>query len=307
MASSGFPTYCYDVAAHAYDALGDLHIPGVRPARAGRAQPWGSNASFSGKERDSETGLDYFGARYFSGAQGRFTSSDPFNIILQAQDRDEFNEYISNPQNWNRYVYTWNNPLQFVDPNGERVYIVAYTTGNDSGDDEYRKIAQTLGKEIENSKGFDKENDTVLVQGVKTKGDLKELLDFANSVENPFGKVEQLSIVSHAGPGDGPIFQHGTPQQDQYFDRGEIRGLHVNWSATASACLYSCRAGMGFAQEFADLQGVRTGAFDGFGRIVGYRNGTWPLNKGYLFRLNPGPLYMEGTRTPQLKWFNPRR
>lgn len=34
---------------------------------------------FTGKERDAETGLDYFGARYFSGAQGRFTSPDkPF-------------------------------------------------------------------------------------------------------------------------------------------------------------------------------------------------------------------------------------
>jgi len=30
-------------------------------------------AKFTGKERDAETGLDYFGARYFSGAQGRFT------------------------------------------------------------------------------------------------------------------------------------------------------------------------------------------------------------------------------------------
>ena len=30
---------------------------------------------FTGKERDAETGLDYFGARYFAGAQARFTSS----------------------------------------------------------------------------------------------------------------------------------------------------------------------------------------------------------------------------------------
>jgi RHS repeat-associated protein len=30
----------------------------------------------TGKERDAETGLDYFGARYFSGAQGRFSSPD---------------------------------------------------------------------------------------------------------------------------------------------------------------------------------------------------------------------------------------
>jgi RHS repeat-associated protein len=33
-------------------------------------------AHFTGKERDAETGLDFFGARYFSGAEGRFTSPD---------------------------------------------------------------------------------------------------------------------------------------------------------------------------------------------------------------------------------------
>ena len=32
---------------------------------------------FTGKERDAESGLDFFGARYVSGAQGRFTSPDP--------------------------------------------------------------------------------------------------------------------------------------------------------------------------------------------------------------------------------------
>jgi RHS repeat-associated protein len=35
---------------------------------------------FTGKERDAESGLDYFGARYFVAAQGRFTSTDPLNI-----------------------------------------------------------------------------------------------------------------------------------------------------------------------------------------------------------------------------------
>ena len=39
----------------------------------------GPAQKFTGKERDNESGLDYFGARYFSGAGGRFTSADaPF-------------------------------------------------------------------------------------------------------------------------------------------------------------------------------------------------------------------------------------
>jgi RHS repeat-associated protein len=66
---------------------------------------------FTGKERDAETGLDYFGARYFSGAQGRFTTADPLMASARA----------SNPQTWNRYAYTLNNPLRFVDPDGLEV------------------------------------------------------------------------------------------------------------------------------------------------------------------------------------------
>lgn len=64
---------------------------------------------FTGKERDAETGLDYFGARYFSGAQGRFTSPDP----------KMFPNAIYDPQSWNKYSYTRNNPLRYVDPDGE--------------------------------------------------------------------------------------------------------------------------------------------------------------------------------------------
>jgi RHS repeat-associated protein len=63
---------------------------------------------FTGKERDVETGLDYFLARYYSGAQGRFMRpDDPFV--------DQFPE---DPQSWNLYAYTRNNPLRFVDPTG---------------------------------------------------------------------------------------------------------------------------------------------------------------------------------------------
>ncbi len=62
--------------------------------------PGGVAQRFTGKERDAETGLDYFGARYMS-AQGRFTSPDkPF------ADQTPFD-----PQSWNLYSYTRNNPL----------------------------------------------------------------------------------------------------------------------------------------------------------------------------------------------------
>lgn len=63
---------------------------------------------FTGKERDTETGLDYFGARYMSAAQGRFTSPDAPLIDQSPHD----------PQSWNLYAYGRNNPLKFTDPTG---------------------------------------------------------------------------------------------------------------------------------------------------------------------------------------------
>jgi RHS repeat-associated protein len=78
---------------------------------------------FTGKERHSEIGLDYFGARYFPGAQGRFTSPDPINVTPVR---------MLDPQRFNLYGYARNNPLRFVDPDGRDVDLA-----NDS--EAYRK------------------------------------------------------------------------------------------------------------------------------------------------------------------------
>jgi RHS repeat-associated protein len=67
---------------------------------------------FTGKERDSESNLDNFGARYYGSALGRFTSIDPKNITGQR---------LRDPQQWNMYSHTRNNPLVFVDPDGKEI------------------------------------------------------------------------------------------------------------------------------------------------------------------------------------------
>ncbi|MGH9853263.1 MAG: RHS repeat-associated core domain-containing protein, partial [Blastocatellia bacterium] len=68
----------------------------------------GIRKKFTSKERDDETGLDYFGARHYSSIQGRFTSADlPVVDLVPA-----------NPQSMNRYAYVRNNPCSNIDPNG---------------------------------------------------------------------------------------------------------------------------------------------------------------------------------------------
>jgi RHS repeat-associated protein len=76
-------------------------------------------SQFTGKERDAETGLDYFGGRYFSGAEGRFISPDPKASSARLYD----------PQRWNRYTYALNNPLYYIDPDGEEVRVYTERLG----------------------------------------------------------------------------------------------------------------------------------------------------------------------------------
>jgi RHS repeat-associated protein len=83
----------------------------------------GTTHKFTGKERDSESGLDNFGARYDSSSMGRFMSPDPENVGAS----------LDAPQSWNAYSYVLNNPLNFVDPTGLDCIYVDNDTGKQTG------------------------------------------------------------------------------------------------------------------------------------------------------------------------------
>jgi RHS repeat-associated protein len=69
---------------------------------------------FTGKERDAESNLDNFGARYFGSSLGRFMRPDP----------DNAGAIPDSPQTWNAYSYVANSPLNAVDSNGlDCVYV----------------------------------------------------------------------------------------------------------------------------------------------------------------------------------------
>ncbi len=91
-------------------------IDGVYPDFIGN--PWGhiarywsetsSKYKFTGKERDNETGYDYFGARYYDARLGRWGQTEPI-----------YDKYLS----FSPYVYATNNPLLLKDINGEDVIV----------------------------------------------------------------------------------------------------------------------------------------------------------------------------------------
>jgi RHS repeat-associated protein len=72
-----------------------------------------NNTFYTGKERDAESGLDYFGARYYGSTMGRWMSPDWANNP-QAVPYATY----ANPQSLNLYNYIRNNPLSGVDTDG---------------------------------------------------------------------------------------------------------------------------------------------------------------------------------------------
>jgi RHS repeat-associated protein len=67
----------------------------------------------TGKERDAESGNDYFGARYYASSMGRFMSPD-----WSAQEEPVPYAKLENPQSLNLYSYVYNNPLARGDADG---------------------------------------------------------------------------------------------------------------------------------------------------------------------------------------------
>jgi RHS repeat-associated protein len=98
----------------------------------------GTTHKFTGKERDSESGLDHLQFRKFSSAMGRFMSPDPAGMM--AVD-------IGSPQTLNRYSYVLNNPLTFTDPFGlDCAYLNSSGTGIEKGGIDQNSSAGECGK-----------------------------------------------------------------------------------------------------------------------------------------------------------------
>ncbi|MFA6937493.1 MAG: RHS repeat-associated core domain-containing protein [Treponema sp.] len=111
-----------------YTPYGELWVEKVRHGFEGVAY------RFTGKEMDSETGLYYYGARYMDPKYSRWLSTDPAlgDYIPQAPTDDEAKKHnqslpgmggVFNTINCDLYHYAGNNPVKYVDPDGNEIDI----------------------------------------------------------------------------------------------------------------------------------------------------------------------------------------
>jgi RHS repeat-associated protein len=121
---ASFDTTGYGLHFYLTDALGSRRVqtdPAGIPEQTCQSLPFGDQLyctgspafptehHFTGKERDAESGLDYFGARYYASSMGRFSSPDPSGLFFADPTL---------PQSLNLYSYARNNPLIGTDPTG---------------------------------------------------------------------------------------------------------------------------------------------------------------------------------------------
>src|SRR5262249_8994402 len=73
---------------------------------------------FAQKERDAETGLSAFGARYLAGHLARFISVDPKYVNPESLSGQTARDFFAQPQRHNLYAFAGCNPLKYMDEDG---------------------------------------------------------------------------------------------------------------------------------------------------------------------------------------------
>jgi RHS repeat-associated protein len=155
---------------------------GGRTTGQGYSQPDATRQHFIGSERDDETGLDYMQARYYASMMGRFTSPDP----LLNSGRP------TNPASWNRYSYSLNNPLRFLDPSGLYEYDANATSKQKKRFEEQLNAANKNVNKIAKRYGANSDE----------YKDAKRALDAYGAPNKANGVIVAFGPNSSGGPGE---------------------------------------------------------------------------------------------------------
>jgi len=198
-----------------------------------RNNKWNTPYLFNAKELDEETGLYYYGARYYDPRVSVWLGVDPMWEKYQGKSV---------------YTFCMDNPVKYLDANGESLYILFHVTGYHHDDGMFEAAALTRKKDIEGSSSFNSKQDKIVVLAVQDISKIGEMIrTTVQENEAVYGKTAEFDIWAHTGPVNGPVGSVKTSQNDidgyQMTDKGWSE-INFNWASNAQASFYGCRTGI---------------------------------------------------------------
>jgi RHS repeat-associated protein len=187
-----------------------MHDHSCQQARSGH--------KFTGKERDTESGLDNFGARYDASSMGRFMTPDPLYLELHR---------LIDPQQLNLYTYVRNNPLNMTDATGLDITC----TG-----DKCANYLTALQKDVSFKIDYDKNGKVETVGDIDKKSLSKSDKAFLSAIDD---SKHHVTINAVGGDKDSSVFfgaSHGATHTIN-FDQAALLDSSKNAGGMTSAGL----------------------------------------------------------------------
>ena len=213
----------------------------------------------TGKERDTESGNDYFEARYYASSMGRFLSPD-----WSAKEEPVPYAVLSDPQSLNLYAYVRNNPLSKADPDGHCDWcqkLKNAVEGNGLRTDAQVKVVNTPppAPPLPKPPPVPPPPPLKYKPGVPVPAPdsgLGKLLACTNSCMNPI--QSGVSSTSETVPGHPEIHGPDTPH-----GRGEAADITPGKSEAKAGMMCASQCGAGFGQnEYDHPSAHATGGHD---------------------------------------------
>ena len=263
---------------------------------------------FTGKERDEETGLYYYGARYLDPRTSRWLTTDPAmyqgDYIPSAPVNDEARKRngnlpgqggIFNTVNMHVYHYAGNNPVKYVDPDGlANVVVVVGESGGSGANFDIAAntwISENTGK------------DDVVKK--LNASDYKNASSLTDAIKNAFGEdgIDSLAYFGH-------FYANALTSQADDSTRQTRPGADawifsfsgIIYNSNSNIYLYGCNAGNVvaanaggvplIAQVFANETGATVWGYDSSSfvtsdPVLGYGKRP-PTNRDVLSKLSNG-------------------
>lgn len=128
---------------------------------------------FNAKELDEDTGLYYYGARYYNPRLSIWYGIDPlavYNPIMESEfyGDGEHNGGVFYWANLNPYIYTYQNPIIYTDPNGKQTLSPALGYGSGGGKmEDLTKAGETITRFFKGAGNYVKDVASSLLQSAK--------------------------------------------------------------------------------------------------------------------------------------------